>query len=240
MAGSAKWDKSSVLPAFLGVIVLALAVSIPYARRLGLRANHVPEWAYRAYLQAEGTIARVRGEFDADEVVPGIWLGSSFAAMNVAALEHRGITAVVSVVDKDYHAFSSETSSGIQSMRIDASDDGLFDISPHFEQGINFIAQHAGEGNGVLIHCRRGASRSATLLMAFLMNRYSMTVDDALATLRKARPRVNPISHFMKELHTYELELARERSVVVSRVVWGLGQQPHAGTDKRFAFPSVG
>lgn len=61
----------------------------------------------------------------------------------------------------------------------------------------------------VLVHCGAGQSRSAAVIMAYLLTYGDdkqcrpATVDEALAILRKRRPNVNPHPHWLEELDRY-------------------------------------
>lgn len=57
--------------------------------------------------------------------------------------------------------------------------------------------------NKLLVHCAAGASRSATLIISHLMNN-GMTMDNALAYVKKCRSIVNPNISFIKQLREYE------------------------------------
>ena len=60
----------------------------------------------------------------------------------------------------------------------------------------------------VLVHCRAGVSRSATLVIAYLMKRHGMSLDDALAHVRAKRPRIAPNEGFIQQLRAFEASLA--------------------------------
>ena len=53
-------------------------------------------------------------------------------------------------------------------LELDIHDNEEFDISKYFEKSISFIQESMKYGN-VLVHCRMGISRSATICIAFLM-----------------------------------------------------------------------
>ena len=59
-----------------------------------------------------------------------------------------------------------------------------------------------GKGN-VLVHCRAGISRSATLVLAFLMKSRRWRMKRALEHLRACRPIVKPNEGFMEQLKHY-------------------------------------
>ncbi|CAN0005701.1 unnamed protein product, partial [Phaeothamnion confervicola] len=63
----------------------------------------------------------------------------------------------------------------------------------------------------VLVHCRQGVSRSAAIVVAYLMKARGLSLDDALAYLRRRRPVVNPHEAFLRQLRDFEVALRRER-----------------------------
>jgi len=68
-----------------------------------------------------------------------------------------------------------------------------------------------GGGRGVLVHCRVGVSRSATVCIAYLLNRYGIPVEEGIRKLRQTRPVVQPNEGFMKQLTDYEARLNADR-----------------------------
>lgn len=210
----ARWVAAGAL---LAVVVAAMVAARPgflprLARGAGLRAENVPRWAYHLFLRAEGASLRWAGVFDADEVAPGLWLGSSHAAHDVAGLRARGVVGVVSAVDDDLHAFAGgDGLSGVGRVRVRAKDDGTYRMAQHFDEVAAFVDKHARQegGGAVLVHCRRGVSRSATLVAAYLMRRDGIGASAAMARVRAARPRAAPIPSFVDELRAYEISLGR-------------------------------
>eukprot|EP01012_Entosiphon_sulcatum_P025640 TRINITY_DN30993_c0_g1_i1.p1 TRINITY_DN30993_c0_g1~~TRINITY_DN30993_c0_g1_i1.p1 ORF type:complete len:285 (-),score=34.71 TRINITY_DN30993_c0_g1_i1:23-877(-) len=139
--------------------------------------------------------------FDADEVTEKLWLGSFDAALNEGALRQNNIRSIVSVVDEqqllpppyeDIHAVQYSVS--------DSLDEDILRILPHC---CNYLDEARREG-GVLVHCKLGQSRSAVVVIAYLMV-HGRTLDNALAELRLERPRINPNVNFMKQLELWEM-----------------------------------
>ncbi|KAL8202234.1 UNVERIFIED_CONTAM: hypothetical protein K2H54_003843 [Gekko kuhli] len=62
----------------------------------------------------------------------------------------------------------------------------------------------------VLVHCAMGISRSATLVLAFLMIRENKTLVDALNTVRQHRG-VCPNSGFLSQLRDLDIRLTSGR-----------------------------
>jgi len=63
----------------------------------------------------------------------------------------------------------------------------------------------------VLVYCKAGISRSAAIVLAFLMWSEEMAYHSALKTLRQKRRYVSPNSGFQKQLKKYESDLKTNR-----------------------------
>lgn len=62
-------------------------------------------------------------------------------------------------------------------------------------------------GGKVLIHCRAGISRSATVCIAYLMYAGRLTLDHAHDYLKRCRPLISPNLNFMRQLAEFESHL---------------------------------
>lgn len=92
------------------------------------------------------------------------------------------------------------------------------DILSHLGRCIAFINRGLDSGTGVLVHCHAGVSRSATVVIAFLMHSESLSVDEALRELRKVRPCVQPNQGFIVQLRRFaELGCNIQRDVKLAR-----------------------
>lgn len=79
------------------------------------------------------------------------------------------------------------------------------DIMSKFDYVTQVIEQARREKYAVLVHCHAGVSRSATLVVAYLMKQYNMHLIDALEFVQLRRPCVNPNKGFINQLGKYEL-----------------------------------
>lgn len=78
-----------------------------------------------------------------------------------------------------------------------------FPIFYGFERATEFIDK-ARQANGcVLVHCNAGISRSAAVVMAYLIKTEGMTVNKAFSYLRSKRPPTCPNPGFMIQLESY-------------------------------------
>lgn len=103
--------------------------------------------------------------WNASQIIPGLWLGSEEDAINVQALRENRITVRISVINK-----SMDPVEGIHqhtySMEDRVGDDSL---SRHLPNAMRVIAYSLSAGTNVLVHCHAGVSRSASMVIAFLM-----------------------------------------------------------------------
>lgn len=77
------------------------------------------------------------------------------------------------------------------------------DLLDYLEVGIDFIDRGRKEGS-VLVHCFAGVSRSAAVIMAYLMRTERLSVEDALESLRQSCEFVCPNDGFLEQLKMFE------------------------------------
>ena len=72
---------------------------------------------------------------------------------------------------------------------IPGEDHQEYDLSFHFETAADFIHQSRKETN-ILVHCMAGISRSATLVLAYLMKYMGIPLQQAFAMITSKRRKV--------------------------------------------------
>lgn len=68
----------------------------------------------------------------------------------------------------------------------------FINLASYFQESIAFLKEALHSGGGVLVHCYAGVSRSATIIIAYLMQEQKMTFLDAMNYVRIRRPIVCP------------------------------------------------
>lgn len=65
---------------------------------------------------------------------------------------------------------------------------------------LSYICQCLADEINVLVHCNAGVSRSASVVIAYLILYQKLSFEDAFESVRKARPCIRPNSGFMVQL----------------------------------------
>jgi len=60
------------------------------------------------------------------------------------------------------------------------------------------------KGKRVYVHCQMGVSRSASIVIAFLMKRFRCSVREAFSHVKKVREVIDPNPSFVKQLLLFE------------------------------------
>jgi len=87
---------------------------------------------------------------------------------------------------------------------IDVTDEEHSDLLSFLPGALKFLEDCHSDHGKVLVHCRHGVSRSATVVIAWIMKHKSKSVADALALVQKARPPCKPNNGFMRQLVLFE------------------------------------
>jgi protein-tyrosine phosphatase len=144
---------------------------------------------------------------DCQEVIPGLYIGHLWCATDGASLTRKRIRHVVDVSARVY-----EPPPGTNVLRIPIPDEPWFDIRTVFGMTNAFIARSLRMGEPVLVHCLMGISRSASVVIAYLLAFHHLSLDQSLALLRSKRSICNPNPGFIRFLKAYETELQQYRA----------------------------
>ncbi|XP_054854070.1 dual specificity protein phosphatase 26 [Eublepharis macularius] len=137
----------------------------------------------------------------ADEVWPGLYLGDQDIAANRRELTRLCITHILNASHSKWRGGAEfYEGMGICYLGIEAHDSPTFDMSPYFQSAADFIHQALSRSGGrILVHCAVGVSRSATLVLAYLMIRHHLTLVEAIRTVKDHRG-IIPNRGFLRQL----------------------------------------
>ncbi|KAI8932282.1 hypothetical protein NX059_010479 [Plenodomus lindquistii] len=141
-----------------------------------------------------------------------LYIGGLYALYQTDLIAAAGITHVLSVID--YDPLLQEKFQHLKHYHIRADDHPNADLLQYFEDGVRYIdcalsgkskggGGEEGEKGGVFVHCAMGKSRSATLVVAYLMWKYGMDATSALEQLCEGRPVCDPNPGFKEQLEVW-------------------------------------
>jgi len=134
----------------------------------------------------------------------GLYLGNYEAASDIALLKKHNIKAVLTVASD--LRLNYPTNENFTHEVISALDMVSYDLSKHFTRCFDFIEKNRPETN-VLVHCLAGISRSATIVIMYLMRTNRMSFESAFSFVKKKRKIIFPNPGFVRQLRVFSSQL---------------------------------
>ncbi|XP_021957946.1 dual specificity protein phosphatase 14 [Folsomia candida] len=147
-----------------------------------------------------------------NEITDGLYLCGA-RAMRAQHLLELGITNVVNVTVELPCLNIDE----IESMKIQLDDSPYANLSYYFDRVADKVDEVRRKGGRIVIHCVAGVSRSATLIIAYLIKYKKMTLRQAYNFVKARRCCIRPNVGFFRQLVDYESRLMGCTSV---KMVW--------------------
>lgn len=157
------------------------------------------------------------------EILPRLYLTNFKGAENAALLAKLGVKHIAAVGEEFLH---DTPLPGISYWRHDISDDehqgdvmasALRDAAAFIQRALS--KRHSGS---VLVHCAAGVSRSATVVIGFLILHRNMSLRDAFSRVYTRRACVWPNDAFMASLIALEKEVRKATSLQIADYMrWG-------------------
>ncbi|XP_041376161.1 dual specificity protein phosphatase 3-like [Gigantopelta aegis] len=146
-----------------------------------------------------------------DEVYPGVFLGDRTAAEDKRELKSLGITLVVNAAQgSKFNQINTNaefyTDVDMKFHPIPALDIMTYKINKYFKDAAEAIDKCLLSKGKVFVHCQQGISRSAAIVLAFLMIKRDMDVMQAVKSVR-AKREIFPNEGFLKQLCELDEEL---------------------------------
>lgn len=137
-------------------------------------------------------------KYDISKILDNLYLGSYEDAIDFYKLKNLGITHIVNL-----SYLPNPYPNDFVYLKIDLYDDPLENISQYFNFTIQWIYDAIMNGGKVLVHCRAGISRSSTIILAFLVKLFGITLEKAYNYVKNIRPIIQPNEGFVKQLKDY-------------------------------------
>jgi len=173
---------------------------------------------------------KLADEDECNEIVPNLFLGSVKCACDKEVLDRNGITHIVNIglnLAKPHEEHFTYLYLGDV---LDTPDQLLF---PYMERCHRFMDKAIiEEGGKVFVHCQLGVSRSATIVLSFLMRMNQWDLWSAYTYVKSRRPFVDPNIGFQTQLiefhakeYSYDPEMYAKfdkDDKILQRMDWGL------------------
>jgi len=139
-------------------------------------------------------------------IVDRIYLGNAYTAAHLSCLKELKISSVINV-SKEIPCYW-EKEAGFDYLQIPVEDDSQASLSSYWPSVMSFIERVEREKplENILIHCLLGRSRSASLVVHYLMHRHAKPFQEALDTVVRLRPIVRLNQNFVRELSQSSLQ----------------------------------
>ena len=154
---------------------------------------------YKSYFYSSSVI---------NKITENIYLGDINGALDKKQLDNNNIKHIITVllggipIFEDYNYLIINVIDNEYNFQHN-------NISKYFSQTNNFIENAIKKNENIYVHCIAGVSRSATIICAYLIWKYNMTVDEAINKIRLNRPIINPNIYFKEQLNNYYNELKK-------------------------------
>ena len=142
--------------------------------------------------------------YNMTHIIDDIYLGNACDASCFYKLKEYNITNIINSTKEIPNYFESD----FEYFKID-----IYDVNSNsynndiFNNTLDYIYRLQTEKNKkILIHCYMGSSRSATLVILYLMDRYEYTLEQALELVKSKRDIVNVNTEFIQNLRNFKRE----------------------------------
>lgn len=139
------------------------------------------------------------------QILPRLYLGNAANARDFYGLQERSVGLIINATVEIPDYFPTY----FQYKNIRIHDVPGADITPHLDtityEIHRYLETHPNQT--VFVHCFMGASRSASVVLAYLMRYHGVSFIDALHTVKEKRPVVNLNIDFANQLIAYQKKL---------------------------------
>ncbi|ELT89386.1 hypothetical protein CAPTEDRAFT_93388 [Capitella teleta] len=132
------------------------------------------------------------------EVLPSLLVSSQDVAADFDLLREKCVTHILNVACRVENFFPDD----FTYKRLNILDLPETNIVDYFPECFEFIEEGMQQGR-VLVHCNAGVSRSASIVIGYLMQREGKKFQSAYDLVKSQRPATRPNDGFMQQLKAY-------------------------------------
>lgn len=125
-----------------------------------------------------------------------LYIGSALEASDRKWLKDHHISHIVNAAEEIGNYFPND----YVYLNLNMKDDNSQSLYPSLEKTYQFIWKAIGNGGTVLVHCAAGISRSASMVIYFLMKLKGWTYMQSYGYVKTRRPQIDPNQNFARQL----------------------------------------
>jgi protein-tyrosine phosphatase len=141
------------------------------------------------------------------QVEPGLFIGNCQGAANLELLTNLNIKRVIQFHDSNPTPHFPGRFNYLTYALPNHNSTRLLSV---FRTALPFLRQGVEQGESVFVHCNRGASRSGSVIIAYLMASRDLSYEEAKEVARRAREFIYPSKWFAKQFQHITKEICRE------------------------------
>ena len=130
-------------------------------------------------------------------ILDNIYLGDVLAAENETYLKSFNISVVINCAYEHISEYED-----LKAYELKLTDHYPQQLFPIFETAYEII-KHYNKNSKIYIHCMSGVSRSASLVIFYIMKEKKWDYDKSFDYVQKIRTNINPNSDFVNQLKEY-------------------------------------
>ena len=137
-----------------------------------------------------------------------LYLGDWSDANSIGMLTEMGITHALNCAGAERSFFSQfpqycGNNNRITYKQFDADDFENYDMSKHFSEAVSYIDEVQKANGKVLVYCKMGMNRSATVCVAYLITKKKMKFLEAVTAVKEKRIKIMTNKGFLRQLAIY-------------------------------------
>jgi len=146
-----------------------------------------------------------------------LFLGDMWNANDIDFIVKNNINVIICVAKGIF--FKEEILNIAELHKYEIEDTLEYDISIHLDDITELIHENIIKGNVVLVNCIAGVSRSATIIIAYLMKYENMNLKEALTFVKEKRTIISPNRNFLYKLSDYECKIYYSRKTSFQQAI---------------------
>ena len=134
------------------------------------------------------------------QVIPYLYIGPWEARNDVGRFGIKHIISVLTAEERQHPEYPAWIPASVSEHGYIIDDTLTAVLKPVIDDTLSIIHTARIKGEAILVHCGAGKSRSASIIIAYLMVHERMRMADAIKLLKSVRPIIAPNASFLEQL----------------------------------------